>query len=393
MRSKIRPQWVFSLGMLLAVCLTIVVQTWGDDSEEKSTQQPSSDASVNHWLRLYRMNHDQRAEVVRQMSAIEKEKLLKKWDQFKGLDENAKTELRQLHQQIVGDPQRDRLHQVMVRYHEWLGGLRSSQRADLLSLKDPEERIQRIRQIVKEQEERKFAELLEKELSTEDLRGIRQWVEQFVESTAKKIESRETEVFAKLDEEQQRRLKAIDDPVQRNKLLAMGALLLTLPEDTKSKLDFILPTKEDFQRLRDELSPRGRELLDQADSIAKKQVLVRRWLRAAFMSRRKALPKVSDETLEAFRRGELEFKLTLEDQERLERLSGERLKQQLKWYYYRYRGDLEPGNNDRSNSRTGNRGNGGRRGSGRSSGGGRPRPPQQDKNQFIDRPPLPSRSR
>lgn len=392
MRFNIRSQRVFSLGLLVAVCLAMVVQTWGDDPEAESTDQPSSEAPADRWLRLHRMNHSQRAEVVRQMDTIEKEKLLKKWDQFKGLDENTKAELRQLHQQMVSDPQRDRLHQVMVRYHEWLGGLRSSQRADLLSLKDPKERIKRIRQIVKEQEERKFAELLEKELSTEDLRSIRHWVDQFVDSTVKKIESRETEVFATLDEELQRRLKQIDDPVQRRKLLAMGALLLTLPEDTKSKLDFILPTEEDFQQLRDQLSPRGRELLDQADSIAKKQVLVRRWLRAAFMSRRKALPKVSDETLEAFRRGELEFKLTSEDQERLERLSGERLKQQLKWYYYRYRSDLEPGSNDRSNGRAGGRGNGARRGSGRSSGGGRPRPPQQDKNKFIDRPLIPSRS-
>ena len=115
------------------------------------------------------------------------------------------------------------------------------------------------------------------------------------------------------------------------------------------------------------------------------------------MSRRKALPKVSDETLEAFRRGELatdsnpEFKLKPEDQEKLEHLSGERLKQQLKWYYYRYRGDLEPGGSSRFGSRSGR--GGGRRGSGRSGGSGRPRPPERNNNQFIDRPVVPSRSR
>jgi hypothetical protein len=117
------------------------------------------------------------------------------------------------------------------------------------------------------------------------------------------------------------------------------------------------------------------------------------------MSRRKALPRVSDETLAAFRRGELvtdstpDFKLKPEDQERLEHLSGERLKQQLKWYYYRYRGDLEPGGTSRSGSRTGRSG-GGRRGSGRTGGGsGRPRPPERDSSQFIDRPVVPSQSR
>jgi hypothetical protein len=102
------------------------------------------------------------------------------------------------------------------------------------------------------------------------------------------------------------------------------------------------------------------------------------------MSSRKALPRVSDETLEAFRRDELEFKLKPEDRERLERLSGERLKQQLKWYYYRYRGDLEPEAQNRFSGRSG-RSNGGRRGTGRPAGGGRPRSPESDGNRFIDR--------
>jgi len=370
----------------------VVVQTSADDppSEPVDPEQPYSSLELN------KMSAKQRAQVIQGMSLAEKESLRKKWEQFKGLDENAKTTKRQLHSQIVADPQSDRLHQVMVRYHEWLSGLRSSQRADLLSL-PPDERIKRIQQIVREQEERKFAELLEKELPANDLTSITKWLDQSVNNFAKKIEDKEAEFMASLSPEHRTRLQQIADPQERRRFMAMGILYMGRLDATDSPLSKMLPAEEDFQQLRGQLSARGQELFDQAEGTTEQMTLVRQWVRAALMSRRKALPKVSDETLEAFRRGELatdsnpEFKLKPEDQEKLEHLSGERLKQQLKWYYYRYRGDLEPGGTSRFGSRSGR--GGGRRGSGRSGGSGRPRPPERNNNQFIDRPVVPSRSR
>jgi hypothetical protein len=276
----------------------------------------------------------------------------------------------------------------MVRYHEWLSGLRSSQRADLLSL-PPDERITRIQQIVREQEHRKFAELLEKELPANDLTSISKWLEELWDKVSKKIEANEKEIRASLGSEHRAFLEQISDVQQRRRIMTMGMLLGRF-DSTESSLKGLLFMQEELPRLREQLSARGQGLFDQAEGTTEQMALVRQWIRAASMSRRKALPRVSDETLEAFRRGELatesnpEFKLKPEDQERLEHLSGERLKQQLKWYYYRYRGDLEPGGSSRSGSRLG-RGGGGRRGSSRPGGSGRPRPPERGGNQFIDR--------
>jgi len=394
MPFKRRSCWIFSFVLLATVALVAVMQTSADDPplEPADPEQPYNSLELN------KMTEKERAHVVQRMSLGEKESLRKKWEQFKGLDENAKAKKRQLHSQIIADPQSDHLHQVMVRYHEWLSGLRSRQRADLLSL-PPEERIKRIQQIVREQEQRKFAELLEKELPANDLASISKWLEESVNRFAEKIEDNETEIMASLSSEKRTRLEQISDPQQRRRMMAMGALYLGRSDSTESPLTKLLSITEEFQRLRGELSSRGQELFDQAEGSKEQTVLVGQWVRATLMSRRKALPRISAETLAAFRRGELvtdsnpDFKLKPEDQERLEHLSGERLKQQLTWYYYRYRGDLEPGSTSRSGSRTGRSG-GGRRGSGRTGGGsGRPRSPERDSSQFIDRPVVPSRSR
>ena len=388
-----RSYWIYSFVLLLTITIVAVVQTLADDPPS----EPADPELPYNSLELDKMTTKQRAQVIQGMNLAEKESLRKKWEQFQGLDENAKTRKRQLHSQIVADPESDRLHQVMVRYHEWLSGLRSSQRADLLSL-PPDERIKQIQQIIREQEERKFTELLEKELPANDLTSISKWLEESVNNFARKIEENEAGIMASLTPEHRTRLQQIADPQQRRRVMAMGTLYMGRSDTTASPLSKLLPGAEDFQRLRGQLSSRGQELFDQAEGTTEQMALIRQWVRAALMSRRKALPKVSDETLAAFRRGELatdsnpEFKLKPEDQERLEHLSGERLKQQLKWYYYRYRGDLEPGGSSRSGSRAG-RGGGGRRGSGRSGGSGRPRPPERDSNQFIDRPVVPSHSR
>ena len=383
MQSRVRLRSLFCLGLLVVTCMVLVVQASGDDPAAIPVDRETDDLRTYTWQDLNEMSFKERARVVQEMSLVEKEKLRKKWDHFKGLDQVAKEKNRQLYQQVVSHPQGERLHQVMVRYHEWLGGLRSSQRADLLSL-EPKKRIERIQQIIKGQEERKFTELLEKELPAEDLRSISQWVDSFITSFSRELSGREAEVIASMDLEQQRRLKAVPDANQRRRIIALGALFVTRSEKDGSAANDLRPSDKDFQQLRVGLSAHGQKLFDQAEGMAEQRTLVRQWARAALMSSRKALPRVSDETLEAFRRDELEFKLKPEDRERLERLSGERLKQQLKWYYYRYRGDLEPEAQNRFGGRSG-RSNGGRRGTGRPAGGGRPRSPESDGNRFIDR--------
>ncbi|MCP4817328.1 MAG: hypothetical protein GY888_32835 [Planctomycetaceae bacterium] len=394
MKSRGQLRSVLCLGLLVIAGLGWVVQASEDDPVAIPVDREADDIRIYTWQDLNRMSSKERARVVQEMSLVEKEKLRKKWDHFKGLDQDAKEKNRLLYQQVVAHPQGERLHQVMVRYHEWLSGLRSSQRADLLSL-PPEERIKRIQQIVREQEQRKFAELLEKELPANDLTSISKWLEELWEKVTMKIKAKEAEIMASLDSEQKAFFEQFSDPQQRRRVMAMGMLSGRF-ELTESRLAEILSMQEELPRLREQLSSRGQGLFDQAEGVAEQMVLVRQWIRAASMSRRKALPRVSDETLEAFRRGELatesnpEFKLKPEDQERLEHLSGERLKQQLKWYYYRYRGDLEPGGSSRSGSRVG-RGSGGRRGSSRSGGSGRPggngrtRLPERNDNQFIER--------
>ena len=393
--GNIPGQWDLQYTIESMEFLKQLARLWGDDTVADSTDSDSAVEASDSWRTLGNMTQQQRAQVVRNMQPPEKEKLRKKWEHFKGLDEDAKVELREFHQEIVADSQADHLRQVMILHNEWLGRLRFKTRAELLSLPSAQQ-IREIQLIMKEEEARKFAELLEKKLPAADLRSIPQWVESFLAKAAKKLEGREEEIISGLTPDQQKRFQRTRDPRQRRRFLAAAALFLPLSETIESKLDFIVPTKEDFQQLRDQLSSHGQELFDQAGSIKEQKVLIGKWSRAAWMSRNnrlKRLPEVSDETLEDFRLDKLatednpNFKLKPEDRERLERLSGDRLKEQLKWYYHRYRGDLEPGGGNRVSGR----GSSGR-GSNRSSSGGRRRPLEQDKSQFIDRPLVPSRS-
>ena len=289
-----------------------------------------------------------RRERLANLSQFEKEHLSSQQRRFNRLGEDAQGKLRGLQQDIENDPSAQRLQDVMSRYGKWLGGLPSSQRAELLSM-PAEQRLEVVAKLVKQQQEARFAELLQVKLEKKDLEAILKWVDDFVANHDPWMKSNLDEVLQSLTSEQRARFHRGDDPQRCRRSLLIGAFLH--PSHYESlPAEFPKPAENDFQDLRQQLSDRGKKLLDTASMGVERKSLVARWVRAAWSS--KFFPDVPKDVLQKFYREEIS------DQRReyLERLSGERFQQTLKYFYYLHKREAEqqsakPGSDSRGKSK------------------------------------------
>lgn len=261
-----------------------------------------------------------RRDKLNSLSVTEKEELRRKRERFERLDDAEKERLRRLHARLVDSPNRRRLHEVMLRYHEWLKTLSAEQRADLLRL-PPEEKIDEIRRLMQQQRSQRFREFVNTPLAPEDVRAIFIWLDQY-------LARHEEALIDMLSEDFQPRVRRIESPQMRRRMLGMALSKLT------EKDDLPLPTDEDLQRLSDQLSPQAREALAEVPNEQKVK-LVHQWVRAAVASR--LTPHVSNERLLSFYR-EQRDKLDAKERERLEGLPREQFYQEIRRLYFKHRG-------------------------------------------------------
>lgn len=95
-------------------------------------------------------------ERIKNMTAIERERVLRRADRFFDMSEEEQSRIRNLHKDLQNDPEAEKLRAVMTRYNEWLASLSVYEREDLRSklrkAKSPAEMSQLIAQ-TKEQKE------------------------------------------------------------------------------------------------------------------------------------------------------------------------------------------------------------------------------------------------
>jgi hypothetical protein len=147
-----------------------------------------------------------------QMSAEQKEDLSRKRLRFEELSAADKQKLRDLHDSISADPNATELLDTVTRYNRWLATLDSPEKSVLLDIKDPQQRIARIKQLMQQQEERRFKQYFAN-LPEEDRATIYKWLGEFVSSRAKEIRERlPPPVRQRLDE-------LVDDEPRRREML------------------------------------------------------------------------------------------------------------------------------------------------------------------------------
>src|SRR5688572_6967091 len=131
----------------------------------------------------------QNAERIKQMSPDQKDDLRRKKLRFDELSADEKQRLRDLHASITSDKNAPDLSDTATRYARWLSTLDATDRSTLLDIKDPEQRIARIKELMQQQEERRFRQYLAN-LPEDDRKTIYKWLFEFVARHAEEIRER-----------------------------------------------------------------------------------------------------------------------------------------------------------------------------------------------------------
>jgi hypothetical protein len=263
----------------------------------------------------------ERRERLRKMDAAEKERLERQTERFDSLPDAEKVKLREIHQELSQAPDGEQLYSVLQRYCEWLKTLNAAQRADLASLPH-DQRVARIREFMKQQEEQRFRRLAN--LSHEDTKVVLEWLDEMVKP-------HEEELRSLLSEDSQNFLRRIDDPRTRRKMIVWSLFR----DDKKDELrETLQASSEDLQRLLVGLSQQTQDEFKKLGDLQKQQELVRSWIGWSVFPRPSYRP-VSDSELHKFF-----TTLTTEEQAKLERLPREEMHNELRMRYYasRFRG-------------------------------------------------------
>jgi hypothetical protein len=265
----------------------------------------------------WRATQEERRERLLKIGAAEKERLEQQTQRFESLAPAEKQKLRDIHDELSKAPDGDQLFAILQRYCEWLKTLDEVQRGELMSLTG-EERVAKIRQFMKQQEERRFRQLAN--LPYEDTRAVLDWLD-------KMVEPHEEELLALLSREAREAVRnfkdRFDDPRARRKMMVWWLF----KEGKRDELrNTIQPSPDDLQRLLGQLSQETQDDFKKLDA-QKQQELVRNWIGWAVF--RPSYRPVTDSELHEFFKG-----LPSEQQAKLERLPHEEMHHELRKLYY-----------------------------------------------------------
>jgi hypothetical protein len=124
-----------------------------------------------------------------EMTPEQKEELARKKAQFDVLTAAEKQHLRDIHAAITADPNAKELSETATKYARWLAALDPAERAPLLDIQDPKQRIARIKEIMQQQEERRFR-FYAGNLPEEDRKAIYKWLDEWMLANESEIRER-----------------------------------------------------------------------------------------------------------------------------------------------------------------------------------------------------------
>jgi hypothetical protein len=174
------------------------------------------------------------------------------------------------------DPQGDQLRDVMIRYHNWLKVLPSSQRTEVLGL-PIEERVAKIKSLLAEQSAQRSRELALQSVSRQDLGVIFNWM-------LEKIKANEPKLLADLPEDQRKDIAKTENPHWRVFRLIGATIRHRHLENDPGRHERILDvTVEDRENLLSTLSPTAQETYRKAASEDERHRLFQNWTMASMM--------------------------------------------------------------------------------------------------------------
>ncbi|MCA9121365.1 MAG: hypothetical protein H6822_07895 [Planctomycetaceae bacterium] len=265
-------------------------------------------------------SYEQKLQRLMSMPASEKESLRQKQERFERLSPKEQEKLRQLDTAVTEDARAAELLNVMQSYAEWLRALPSSQRIELLSL-PTDERVERVKLLLADQERQRFQELFGSKLQPTDQKVLHDWVQGL-------FDREKAAILRRLTPFERQRLVHVDENMQRQVVMAM--IYRGNPGEA-SLFELLKPTSEDLQELAAQLSPLARDTLAAARGDKEREQLIQTWSRAAIESRIR--PPVTKEEIQQF----LEDHVTTEQRAYLESLPRDRMRMELQRLYLQHR--------------------------------------------------------
>ncbi len=265
-----------------------------------------------------------RAEYVASLSLEQKRRLLDQRRRFEALPESERQRLRKLYAEISRQENRDALLAVLRNYHRWLSQLPAGERAELLSL-PPKERLQQIEQRLRKEEQQRFFELVNQQLTPKDHEIIHSWLK-------KVIASREARLLEKYPQ-----LKRIE-PSRRYRIFVIGMMRSHAAQSELAEIYH--PTEQEWEELSRQLCPKAQEFLQSESSSETRKEILWKWVRTAVTTRMHR-PVPTRELLEFLKR------LPPQERDRLESLPTrnqmmDELRRRYMWDRYRRRGGFGP---------------------------------------------------
>jgi len=199
------------------------------------------------------------AERLQKMTTEQKESLSRKRHRFDELEPAEQQRLRDLHAEISAAADRAELVDTATRYKRWLENLDPAERSALLDIKDSAERIARIKEIMQQQEERRFKQYFEN-LPREDRETIYHWLGEFVVAHANEIRDR-------LPESMRQRIdQAADGDARRRELFMTW-------QGWRRRYNLPYPSGDDLRELLKRFSPETQKAIEStvANELAKEE--------------------------------------------------------------------------------------------------------------------------
>ncbi len=207
------------------------------------------------------------------MTPDEQQELLHKQERFAALPPTEQDRLRELEATVDKEPDARQLHEILIRYHEWLKTLTPNQRADLADL-PPEERVRKVKQLKHTQETMRQQALRAELLTSDDLREILDWTKQI-------LWAHRDELLRDMPDTVRKKMANVDEQKQRQMLLYNNLSRARSRTGPRGGLTAMIKPK-DVNSLAAKLSPDAKQELTQASTLALQREIIRGWTWQAF---------------------------------------------------------------------------------------------------------------
>jgi len=225
-----------------------------------------------------------RSDRLTSMTDQEREALFVKKQKFEALPEDKQKAIRNFHNLLSNDPNRERLWGSLVSYYDWLKTLRTSELNDLLD-SPIEKRLGKIKMITRSQAEHAFGRLGATSLPFEDAEAFYRWYHLAIAFYNRDIRQQAGEVFSRIRTD--KGLPVLEDDVSRVVSGPMEQLVDFLMRHDRETFGQLITASKRFglSDLENQLTGSSLQILNDVDSVEGKQELVLRWIEVANKTR------------------------------------------------------------------------------------------------------------